>query len=52
MSVAYRAVQWNRQKRVYDSVLLAGVVGYLALFVGVTKVLFPTITDEILLMRA
>jgi sulfoxide reductase heme-binding subunit YedZ len=52
MGVAYQAVQWNRQKRVYDTVLAAGVGAFLALFIGVTKALHPTITDEILLMRA
>lgn len=52
MSIAYQAVQWNRQKRIYDTVLALGVGGYLALFIGVTKFLHPTVTDEILLMRA
>lgn len=52
MAIAYQAVQWNRQKRIYDTVLAAGVGGFLALFFGVTKVLHPSITDEILLMRA
>lgn len=52
MSVTYQAVQWNRQKRVYDTVLAAGVGGFLALFIGVTKLLHTTVTDEILLMRA
>ena len=52
MSLEYQAVQWNRQKRVYDTVLALGVGGFLALFIGVTKALHPSITDEILLMRA
>lgn len=52
MGLQYQAVQWNRQKRLYDSVLAAGVGGFLVLFLGVTKALHPTITDEILLMRA
>ena len=30
MSVGFKAVQWNRQKIVYDAILLAGV----ALFIG------------------
>jgi nitrite reductase/ring-hydroxylating ferredoxin subunit len=30
MSVSYRMVQWNRQKVVYDLVLLAGVAAYIA----------------------
>src|SRR5262245_4292691 len=52
MGVEYRAVQWNRQKRVYDLVLIGGVGIYLALFAALTKALFPHVTDEIMLMRA
>ena len=52
MGVAYVSVQWNRQKRFYDAVLVAGVGSYLALFGVVTKRLFPLVTDEIMLMRA
>ena len=52
MGVSYQAVQWNRQKKIYDAVLLGGVAAYLATFGAVTKILFPLITDEILLLRA
>src|SRR6267154_1717051 len=52
MGIEYRAVQWNRQKKFYDAVLIGGVAVYLALFGVVTKVLFPLVTDEIMLMRA
>src|ERR1043166_3620105 len=52
MGVEYRAVQWNRQKKFYDAVLIGGVAGYLAVFGVVTKALFPLVTDEIMLMRA
>src|ERR1043165_684928 len=52
MGVEYRAVQWNRQKKFYDAVLIGGVAVYLAVFGVVTKVLFPLVTDEIMLMRA
>ena len=52
MAIAYQAVQWNRQKRIYDTVLAVGVGSYLAMFIGVTKLLHPEVTDEILLMRA
>jgi sulfoxide reductase heme-binding subunit YedZ len=52
MSAGYQAVQWNRQKRIYDLVL-AGCVGtFLFVFAGITKFLYPLITDEILVMRA
>jgi len=46
------SVQWNRQKKFYDTVLLAGVAAYLAIFGVLTKMLFPHVTDEIMLMRA
>jgi sulfoxide reductase heme-binding subunit YedZ len=52
MGVEYRAVQWNRQKRVYDLVLVGGVGLFLISFGVLSKILFPNVTDEILLMRA
>lgn len=52
MGVAYTSVQWNRQKRIYDLALIGGVAAYLAIFGLVTELLFPYITEEILLMRA
>lgn len=36
MSNAYRAVNWNRQKSLYDATLAGGVLAYLALFVALT----------------
>jgi len=51
MSVQYQAVGWNRQKRIYDSVLGAGIAAYLAIFVGLGTVLYPTATAETLLIR-
>ena len=52
MGVEYRAVQWNRQKRIYDFVLVGGVAAYLVIFAVLTKVMFPYVTDEIMLIRA
>jgi len=52
MAIAYQAVQWNRQKRLYDFVLLGGVGTFLMTFIVVSKILFPLVTDEILLIRA
>jgi nitrite reductase/ring-hydroxylating ferredoxin subunit/DMSO/TMAO reductase YedYZ heme-binding membrane subunit len=51
MSVAYQAVQWNRQKKFYDFALVGGVALFLFAFAAVTKILFPLITDEILIIR-
>jgi nitrite reductase/ring-hydroxylating ferredoxin subunit/DMSO/TMAO reductase YedYZ heme-binding membrane subunit len=52
MGAAYVSVQWNRQKKFYDAVLVGCVSAYLVLFAVVTKALFPLVTDEIMLMRA
>ena len=52
MSHAYKAVGWNRQKKVYDLTLLGGVVLYLGLFVGISAALSPQATLETLLIRA
>jgi DMSO/TMAO reductase YedYZ heme-binding membrane subunit/nitrite reductase/ring-hydroxylating ferredoxin subunit len=55
MSHAYRRVQWNHHKRIYDAVLLGAIVAYLAGFIAVTAILNPAphdIAPPILLMRA
>jgi nitrite reductase/ring-hydroxylating ferredoxin subunit/DMSO/TMAO reductase YedYZ heme-binding membrane subunit len=51
MGVEYTSVQWNRQKKFYDFALVGGVAIMLAAFAVPTKVLFPLITDEILIIR-
>jgi sulfoxide reductase heme-binding subunit YedZ len=51
MSVRYRAVNWNRNKWVYDVVLAAGIAGYLAVFITIGKLTWSG-SDEILLLRA
>ncbi|MBC7926660.1 MAG: ferric reductase-like transmembrane domain-containing protein, partial [Bryobacteraceae bacterium] len=51
MSVEYKAVLWNRQKRVYDYVLAAGILLYLAVFVGIGALIHPGATIETLLIR-
>ncbi len=52
MSVGYRAVGWNRQKKIYDAILLAGVLLYLAVFISAGLIWHPNITAETLLIRA
>lgn len=51
MGLNYKAVGWNRQKRVYDLTLGVGVVLYLAMFVVLGAVLHPNATIETLLIR-
>jgi sulfoxide reductase heme-binding subunit YedZ len=52
MGVEYVSVQWNRQKKFYDTVLIGGVAAYLAIFGLLTRMVFPHLTDEIMLIRA
>src|SRR3954451_11379574 len=52
MSVGYKAVSWNRQKRVYDSILAIAVALYLGLFLGLGNLVHPYATIETLLIRA
>jgi nitrite reductase/ring-hydroxylating ferredoxin subunit/DMSO/TMAO reductase YedYZ heme-binding membrane subunit len=51
MSLSYSAVGWNRQKKIYDLVILGGVIGYLVLFVGVGLLWHRHATIETLLIR-
>lgn len=51
MSHGYVSVGWNRQKKIYDGVIIAGVVVYLSLFVGLGAVVHPNATIETLLIR-
>ena len=51
MSVHYQAVLWNRQKRIYDSVVGGGVLLYLGVFCGVGALVHPNATVETLLIR-
>ncbi|MGD9688119.1 MAG: Rieske 2Fe-2S domain-containing protein [Phycisphaerales bacterium] len=56
MSVTYGAIGWNRQKRIYDFVLIGTVIAYIAAFVVVGKVVSGTgdavHDDAMLLIRA
>ncbi len=52
MAHGYKAVGWNRQKKVYDSVLAAAVLGYLGIFIGASFLFDPEATAETVLIRA
>jgi nitrite reductase/ring-hydroxylating ferredoxin subunit/DMSO/TMAO reductase YedYZ heme-binding membrane subunit len=41
MSVGFKAVQWNREKYVYDGILLAAVALYLLAFIGISYRIEP-----------
>jgi nitrite reductase/ring-hydroxylating ferredoxin subunit/DMSO/TMAO reductase YedYZ heme-binding membrane subunit len=51
MSATYQAIQWNRQKKLYDLALLGGLALYLFSFGACTEIFFPYITAEIMIMR-
>ncbi len=51
MSVNYQAVLWNRQKKIYDRVLAAGVLLYLIIFIVFGAIVHPNATAEILMIR-
>ncbi len=51
MSHTYTSIGWNRQKRIYDSIIISGVVIYLGLFVGLGLAVHPNATIETLLIR-
>jgi nitrite reductase/ring-hydroxylating ferredoxin subunit/DMSO/TMAO reductase YedYZ heme-binding membrane subunit len=52
MSGAYKAVGWNRQKKIYDGVLAGLVVAALAAFMAVTLLANPNVTAETLVIRS
>lgn len=51
MSAHFQAVNWNRQKRLYDAVALGGVLLFLAVFATVSLARNPTLTPETVLIR-
>jgi nitrite reductase/ring-hydroxylating ferredoxin subunit/DMSO/TMAO reductase YedYZ heme-binding membrane subunit len=52
MSAQYAAISWNPKKRIYDLLLLGGILLYIAVFVGITATLNPDATAETLIIRA
>lgn len=52
MTVGYKSVGWNRQKKIYDSVVVGGLLLYLASFVAAGLIVRPQTTIETLLIRA
>lgn len=52
MSASYQSILWNRQKRIYDLVLVFFVVVYVSIFITTTAVLDPDVTQETLIIRS
>lgn len=51
MSVQYRAIQWSRQKRLYDSTLAGILILGIGLFIVTSLFTHPGITAETLIIR-
>ncbi len=52
MSHSYRAIDWNRQKRLYDLALVGLLLLAVALFIGVSLFVSPNLTAETLVIRS
>jgi len=55
MSVGYVSIQWTKHKRLYDLVVVCGILIYIAAFVIVSKLIWrdpSSISDQVLLIRA
>ncbi len=51
MSAEYQAVLWNRNKKLYDLTIAAGILVFLGLFVGIGVATRTQVTIETLLIR-
>lgn len=51
MSVKYKPVAWNRQKRIYDGVLLGALGGWFLVFALASIAIDPFITAETIIIR-
>ena len=52
MSNTYTTVQWNRQKRRYDKIMVGGMALYLLVFSLLQLRFYPNVTPETLIIRA
>jgi nitrite reductase/ring-hydroxylating ferredoxin subunit/DMSO/TMAO reductase YedYZ heme-binding membrane subunit len=52
MSIGYTAVGWNRQKKLYDSLIAGFCIFYLTVFIGITSIVNPEYTFETALIRS
>jgi methionine sulfoxide reductase heme-binding subunit len=52
MGASYKAIGWNRQKKIYDWIILGFCAGYLFLFIVLHLFFNPDVTFETLLIRS
>jgi methionine sulfoxide reductase heme-binding subunit len=52
MSASYQPILWNRQKRIYDLIIISFVIVYLFTFITLTLYFHPSVTQETIIIRA
>ncbi len=52
MSAHYSPILWNRQKKIYDRVMLGLILAFLLVFISAQMLFFPNISIETLIIRA
>jgi len=52
MSAGYQPILWNRQKKIYDIILVAFILAYVIGFFVINKLRFPIYNDATLLIRS
>ncbi len=52
MAITYKAISFNRQKKIYNRIVFFGVAGYLLIFLLVSSFLHPQAVAETLILRA
>lgn len=52
MSLSYKMVLWNRQKKVYDRILIGLILTYMTVFAAITFLFNSDITIETVIIRA
>jgi nitrite reductase/ring-hydroxylating ferredoxin subunit/DMSO/TMAO reductase YedYZ heme-binding membrane subunit len=52
MSASYQTILWNRQKKIYDLTMVGLIAVYLVVFIGVSLLTHPEVTQETLIIRS
>jgi len=52
MSASYQSILWNRNKKIYDTLLIGFVIAYLVVFISLSLIFYPEITEETLIIRS
>ena len=52
MAASYQPVLWNRQKKIYDTVIVVFIFLYLVVFISVTATYNKEVTEETLIIRS